>query len=65
MKEIIMVTTCEISETVTVTDVEAEIILSNKDEFKEEVKRRFKEKLGGKNISIERCNLFMYDVLCQ
>jgi hypothetical protein len=62
MKEVTMVTTCEITEIATVSDEDAALLQANLTKVKHQVRKQIEGDLGADNVYVRRVQLFVRDV---
>lgn len=62
MKEITMVTTCEITDIAIVTDEDADFVIGNQDMIKDLLPDQIKEDLGVDNVNILKNQIFIRDL---
>ena len=62
MKEITMITTCEVTVIETFSDKDVEQLVFRKDEFAAKIREFMKEDLNCDDVNILNCQLFVRDV---
>lgn len=62
MKEITMITTCEITAIETITDEDATVLEANLTKMKSQTRKMIESDLGADNVYVRRVQLFIRDV---
>lgn len=62
MKEVTMITTCEITEIATVSDEGAAVLEANLAKLKSQMRKQIESDLGADNVYVRRIQLFIRDV---
>lgn len=62
MKEVTMITTCEITEISTVSDKGAAVLEANLTQLKRQIRKQIEKDLGADNVYVRRIQLFIRDV---
>lgn len=62
MKEVTLITTCEITEIETVSDEDAALLEANLTKLKSQMRKQIESDLGADNVVVRRVQLFVRDV---